>query len=81
MQSQCFCQAELTTRNITHVMGVHGKPYIFENVPARVCDQCGEVFFSGDVYDMILHAVQGKVEPSGTMQVDVFDLAMVNQSA
>ena len=81
MQSQCFCKAELTTRNITHVMGVHGKPYIFENVPALVCDQCGEVFFRPEVHDMILHAVYDDVEPARTAEVDVFDLSLMAKTA
>lgn len=81
MQSQCFCKTELTARLITHVMGVHGKSYIFENVPALVCDQCGEVFFSGDVHDMILHAVYDDVEPARTAEVDVFDLSLMEKSA
>jgi YgiT-type zinc finger domain-containing protein len=81
MDSQCFCRAELQARLITHFLEVNGKPYIFENVPALVCDQCGEVFFRPEVHDMILHAVYDDVEPARTAEVDVFDLSLMAKSA
>ncbi len=44
---------------------VHGQLYILENVPAGVCRQCGEMFFTADVahrMESVVSEASGRVE-------------------
>ena len=44
-----FCKGTVTPDRITHVHRWKGKVIILEDVPADVCQQCGELFFAPEV--------------------------------
>ncbi|MFP3975692.1 MAG: YgiT-type zinc finger protein [Chloroflexota bacterium] len=44
---------------------------VFENVPARVCQQCGEKFFDAEVHKEMESMAQSKGKPSARISVDV----------
>ncbi len=43
------CQGSLEKRTIDHAVTSNGKGYIFENVPAFVCLNCGAPWFTAEV--------------------------------
>lgn len=57
-----FCTGNLEDRKTNVDMRVNGELIIFEDVPAKVCDQCGEKYFSADVYAEIEKMVKKKQE-------------------
>jgi YgiT-type zinc finger domain-containing protein len=62
---------------ITHIHRWKGQVIILEDVPAEVCQQCGEVYFAPDA----LQAMDGiaeqkqKEEPKKQLLVPVYSLA------
>ena len=44
---------------------------VLKNVPARVCQQCGEKYFEATIYKAMEKLVIGRVKPSARMSVDV----------
>ena len=46
----CFiCKGDVENRQVTHTVDLGNCIVIVKNVPARVCTQCGEVWYSGTV--------------------------------
>ena len=49
---QCyFCKGRVVKKIVTHVHTWEGKIFLFEDVPADVCQQCGEIYFSPDILE------------------------------
>jgi YgiT-type zinc finger domain-containing protein len=48
---------------------------VFENVPAEVCDQCGEILFSGDVVDRINRLLWSASPAARVVDASVYDLS------
>jgi len=55
-----FCTGNPGDRKINADMRVNGELIIFEYVPAKVCDQCGEKYFSANVYAELEKMVKKK---------------------
>jgi len=53
----------------------NGKPVIIENVPADVCQQCGEQYFDPATVKMLQKVVWSKRKPKRTIKTPVYDLA------
>ena len=49
-----------------------GKLFVFEDVPARVCRQCGEKYFDSQTVKAMEKAVLTELEPKRTIRVPVF---------
>ncbi|MBM3131024.1 MAG: type II toxin-antitoxin system MqsA family antitoxin [Chloroflexi bacterium] len=67
-----FCDGELENGSVQHPYSWHGKIYLFENVPAQVCRQCGEKYFDAPVVGTMERAVLKKAKPRRTVRVPVF---------
>lgn len=64
---QCIhCRAKLKSQPVTLVEQVEDKWVVLENVPAFVCDQCGETFYTPDAHDLVIRLVNGEVAPVRT---------------
>lgn len=63
------------SKKIRHVHQWGEQVYIFEDVPAEVCSQCGEVYFSPDVLDMMDRIAANEIKPQHTMEVPVYSIA------
>jgi hypothetical protein len=59
----------------THQQPWGGELYEFENVPALVCCQCGEVWLEAGVAQLIDRIIQEHPQPTRFHQVPVFSLA------
>ena len=72
-----FCSGELEERLVQHEYHWKGKLFVFEDVPARVCRQCGEKYFDAKVVKSMERAVLDQLEPKRIIQVPVFSYAEV----
>jgi len=54
----CFlCKGNMEDRQVTHTVDFGNCIIIVKNVPAKVCSQCGEVWYSGAVSKQIENIV------------------------
>lgn len=68
-----FCGGQVVEKVIELDFRWQGKPYILEGVPAGVCQQCGEKYFTAKVSQAIDRAIKsGKVKRLA--QVPVMEL-------
>jgi YgiT-type zinc finger domain-containing protein len=56
-----FCKGDTEQRNKTHAVTLDNAVIIVKNVPAMVCAQCGEVYFSDEVMER-LEAIINRLE-------------------
>jgi YgiT-type zinc finger domain-containing protein len=69
------CGGTLERKNITHQQPWGTELYEFEDVPALVCRQCGEVFLEAEVGQLIDKIIKEHPQPKKYHQVPVFSLA------
>jgi HTH-type transcriptional regulator/antitoxin MqsA len=62
----------VTEKLVNEIFEVNGQYVLVENIPAKVCSQCGEVTFSGETSEKVRLIVHGNQKPSKSLQVDVF---------
>ena len=67
-----FCDGELEEQLIQHEYHWEGKLFVFEEVPARVCRQCGERYLDAEVVKAMEQAVLEQLKPKRILQVPVF---------
>jgi YgiT-type zinc finger domain-containing protein len=72
MASCSYCEGELEERLVQHEYRWEGKLFVFEDVPARVCRQCGEKYFESKVAKAMEKAVLEQLQPKRIMHVPVF---------
>lgn len=48
--------------------------FLFENVAAEVCSQCGEIFFAPEVLRLMDKQAKGKLKPEKTVTIPVIKL-------
>jgi YgiT-type zinc finger domain-containing protein len=70
-----ICGGTLERQSITHQQPWGSELYEFENVPALVCRQCGEVYLEAEVGQLIDKIIQQHPTPKRYHQVPVFSLA------
>lgn len=66
-----FCGGEVKSEKVELEYRYEGKLYIFQNVTAGVCQQCGEKYLVGDVAEEIESRLQTKGEWTKTVTVPV----------
>lgn len=68
------CKSALKEKKITYTQELEGKVYVVSDVPALVCNICGEQYLSPDTVDEIQNVIkkgeQGKTKP--VKQIPVF---------
>jgi len=69
------CGGTLERQIVTHTQPWGEELYEFENVPALVCRQCGEVWLEAGVGQLIDKIIQQQPRPKKYRQVPVFSLA------
>ena len=75
MMDRCyFCRGKVEKRVIRHVHQWGERVFIFKNVPAEVCTQCGETYLGPEVLDKMDKVVTGPPEPEEVTQVPVYSL-------
>jgi len=67
----------LDEKRVTHPQEYDGRVIILENVPAEVCQQCGEVLLRPEILEHIQRLVWSKPVLQRTVRVPVYDLTEV----
>lgn len=62
-------------KKVTYTLEINGKFIIIENVPARVCLETGERFFSPATVERLQQTVWGKRRPKRVIETPVFEFA------
>jgi YgiT-type zinc finger domain-containing protein len=60
---------------VTYTLELGGKFYIIEHVPARVCQETGQQFFSPETVEHIQALVKGGKKPVRVIQTPVYEFA------
>lgn len=68
------CGGNLRDTTITHQEQRDSKFYLFRNVPAQVCDACGEIWIEEKTLQKIDLLIE-KGHPTRKVQTPLFDLA------
>lgn len=66
-----ICGGEVKENRVELEYRYKGKLFIFQNVPAGVCDQCSEKYLSAKVAKEIEHRIQTKEKWDKTISVPV----------
>lgn len=69
-----LCGGTLERKSITYQHPWRGELYEFENVPALVCRQCGEIWLDSKVSQAIDAVIRERPQPKRYHQVPVFSL-------
>jgi YgiT-type zinc finger domain-containing protein len=65
----------LVERKVTYALEMNGKFFVIENVPARVCDETGEQFFSPQTVERLQQIVREQHEPKRVIETPVYEFA------
>ena len=65
----------IEAQDVTYHTMFRGKLIVVENVPARVCQQCGETYFPAATSKRLEKIVWQQDEPFRLIEVPVFDYA------
>ena len=77
MNRECpVCRYGMVERRIRHVQEWEGRVVVFENVPAEVCDHCGEVLLAGPIVDRLNRVLWSMAPATRMMEVPVYDLSV-----
>jgi HTH-type transcriptional regulator/antitoxin MqsA len=68
-----YCKGELEEKHVSRVQEYEGRWYLIENLPALVCRQCGEVYYTPDTHDQVLDLVKTGTRPVRTETLSVLD--------
>jgi len=65
----------MVDQEVSYTLEAHGRFIIIQNVPARVCLETGERFFSPETVEQLQRTIWGKRKPRRLIQTPVFDFA------
>lgn len=68
-----LCGGAMLEKKTTYTLEIHKRFVMVENVPAKVCQQCGEMLYSPDVVDRLQKTIWNNKEPEKTIETPVFD--------
>ncbi|MGH9426644.1 MAG: YgiT-type zinc finger protein [Terriglobia bacterium] len=74
MDSCYFCKGKVERRLIRRVHQWKESLFLFKNVPAEVCTQCGETYFGSEALEQMDKIVTNQPEPEESTQVPVYSL-------
>ncbi len=60
---------------VSEVFNLDGRRALVENIPAQVCEHCGEPTFSRETTEQIRLLVHGQGRPFKTVEMDVFAMS------
>lgn len=71
------CGSAMVEQLVTYSLIYNDRLVVVENVPARVCRQCGEQTFDPDTVERLQRTIWEGRTPTRTVETPVFDLAAV----
>ena len=76
-----FCKGRVEKAQVRHVHRWGERIIVFEDVPAELCQQCGEVYLEPHVLEVMDHLTSVGAKPKATISVPVFSLAGVGSAS
>jgi YgiT-type zinc finger domain-containing protein len=73
--SDAYPKETMIDSRVTYTIELDGRVVVVENVPARVCVETGERFYSPQTVDRIHQIIHGKDKPSRTITTPVYEFA------
>ena len=70
------CRGRMVKKAVRYTQEWKGDLVVFENVPAEVCETCGEQLLEGWVVDKINQTLWSMQPPHRHLQVPLYDLAV-----
>jgi YgiT-type zinc finger domain-containing protein len=74
MKTCPFCKGKIKEMTVDHLHRWGKEIYLFENVTAEVCAQCGETFFAPDVMELMDKHVKGGLKTGKAVTIPVIKL-------
>ena len=72
MMTDCyFCKGKIVQQKTTVDFRWGRKLKVIENVPADVCQQCGEKYFQSAIYKTMEKLAASRTKPSARLTIDV----------
>lgn len=65
----------MVSRNVTYTLKIEGRLFVVENVPASVCEETGEQYFSSETEERLRQLIWENREPDRVIEVPVFEFA------
>ena len=65
----------MVERKVTYTIEKDGKLFVVENVPARVCIETGEQFFSPETVEQLQRIIREQKDPNRTIETPVYEFA------
>jgi YgiT-type zinc finger domain-containing protein len=67
------CKAQLEEQLVSRVQEYKGRWFLIENLPALVCRQCGETYYTPQAHSRVLQLVREGAEPMRIETLAVLD--------
>ena len=74
MERCYFCGGRVIPKRVRHIHEWGERVLIFNDVPAEVCQQCGEVYFGPDALQMMDKVTLGQSQAASYVSVPVFSM-------
>jgi len=72
MGDRCFfCKGKVTQKRLNVDFRWGENLVVIEDVPTRVCQQCGEKYFDAEVYKDMERLAKGRIKPFKRLTIDV----------
>ena len=68
-----YCGYGFEKKVVNFIYDENDRYIVIENVPANVCQNCGEKLYSPEVTDKLLKFVRNDFKPVKTIEIPVFD--------
>ena len=68
-----YCSGKLEEQLVSRMQNYKGCWFLIENVPALVCEQCGEHFFTPQAHSLVLKLVRAGTDPVRVETLNVLD--------
>jgi YgiT-type zinc finger domain-containing protein len=66
----------MTEAKVTYTLEMDGKFFTIENVPALVCVETGEQFFSPETVERLQQTIWGREKPKKVVETPVYEFAV-----
>ena len=70
-----ICGGPMTEQEVTYRIELQDKLIVVENVPVKVCIQCGEKLYSAETVERLQQTVWEQKAPSKVLSTPVFDFS------
>ena len=78
MNACLYCKSQLEEQHVSRVQQYQGRWFLIENIPALVCRQCGETFYTPQSHDLILRLVREGSDPVRVETLNVLDAKKIS---